>query len=158
MGGGSLGGRCLPEQCCRHAPRARIGLWATASQANWLLPGCPHGRALGCVEHGVIFYNRADPALKRYHQVFCSATGPALGYTGLTNPRCGPAAYSRLVQYDVTNYIGRRHQWSRYRDCPGTMNQIRNLALSWERCSTSEARQLLIQRVSSLVPMIGRLH
>jgi hypothetical protein len=138
----------------------RIGLWAAATQADWLLPGCRHGRALSCVERGVIFYNQVDPALKCYQPVFCTATGPALGFSGLINPRCGPAEYSRLVQFDVTNSIGRHHCWNLYRHCACTMSQLRDLALSWEPCSPSEVsakQKAQIKRLSALMPLIGRL-
>jgi hypothetical protein len=135
-------------------------LWAAATQADWLLPGCEHGRALGCVERGVIFYNRVDPALKYYEAAFWAATGPALGYSGLINPCCGPAAYARMVQFDVTHYIGRYHRWDRYRHCPCTMNVIRDLALSWEPCSSNRVhalQQFEMQRLSVVLPLIARL-
>jgi hypothetical protein len=151
MGGGSLAGRCLPDCCRCHRPRTRLALLAAASQAGWLLPGGRHDRALGCVEHGIVFYNRKDPVLKCFPRTICIVTGPALGLCGLAYPWCGPAAYARFIQYDVTHCIGRRHQWERYRHCAYTMNKIREFVFSWQHVSAEEERQSKVEPLNPLV-------
>ncbi len=113
LAGGQLSGRCLPESGCG-TPHVHVALWAAASQSDWLLNGKPHGRAMDCIESAAIFYNRVDPALKRYSRVLCKANGPALGHVGLTRPHGGPAGYSRICQIDVTKIVGRHHDWNRY--------------------------------------------
>ena len=153
VGGGTLEGRCLPASCRRCAPRIRIAVWAAASQADWLLPGRPHGCALNCLECGAIFYNCKDPVLRGYRCAICSASGPALGLRGLIRPHCGPPCYARIVQYNATRWIGCHHNWDHYRDCWWTFSRICNMALGWERCSCQQVREMELQ-IALAVPLI----
>ncbi len=129
LGGGQLECRSLPR--CQPPPQLRIAIWAPATQSNWLVPGGPHGCALCCLESGTIFVNRCDPALKRFRRVIFAATGPALGYVGLTDPQCCYPGYDRIRQFDATRCIGKHHNWDHFRRSTCIMNETRRVAL-WE--------------------------
>lgn len=127
LGGGQLECRCLSR--CEPPPRIHMAVWAPAVQSNWLTPCGRLCRALPCVESGIVFYNRCDPVLRRFRRVIFSATGPALGHVGLTNPHCCYPGYGAICQFDATRYVGKKHEWDRYRDCPCIMGRIRWTAL-----------------------------
>ncbi len=127
LGGGQL--ECRRLSRCEPPPRIHMAIWAPAVQSSWLMPGGRLCCALPCLESGLVFYNRCDPALCRFRRVIFAATGPALGYVGLTNPYCCYPGYARIRQFDATRYVGKKHSWDRYRDCACLMSQIRCVAL-----------------------------
>ena len=91
---------------------------------------CPSGAYSGIyarLDQVSVWFNEADPALKRYHLIDKGAD--ALGYVGL--PNWFAIGSSRLDQTNVTNWIGRTHWLSAYLEDPSARNLLRRQAL-WE--------------------------
>lgn len=87
-------------------------LLAPAMNNCWLLPGYPHGDAVGQVQELLIVKNPIDRALKWYPLVAYGRVhgGPqALGYTGLPGVgRLGEDA-AKVTHYNASGVAGREH-------------------------------------------------
>ncbi|HEV7280324.1 MAG TPA: hypothetical protein VGN57_08945 [Pirellulaceae bacterium] len=108
-------------------PPQRAILIAGALDRTKLYPGGAYSGIYARLDHVSIWFNTADPALKRYHLVDKGAD--ALGYVGL--PNWSAIGSCRIDQTNVTNWIGRTHWLSAYLDDPSARNLLRRQAL-WE--------------------------
>ncbi len=122
LGGGSLGGMGLAG--LEHPDRtpANVVLMASALNSDWLCPGHYHGQAMNMVHQMVLVNNCEDRAMKYYH--FSSTCGKpqALGYCG---PTCiAPDAAAKIVQLNVSRYVGSEHDLFCYLGAPGVTSEI----------------------------------
>jgi hypothetical protein len=113
--GGVVNGRGQSPSIGSPRPPARAVFMASAIDNDWLLPGRRYGRALGQLEHLLLFNNSSDRALRFYHRIYSKHGGPeALGYTGLAGPGLLGASLAKIEQRDVACVIGPRHDWELY--------------------------------------------
>lgn len=104
LAGGALHGMALAGyEPGRHLSRGIFT--ASAIHNNWLLPGCPHGRALDQAESILFINNSCDPALKRYR--FIDHSRPeAIGYCGAL---IDAARRHKVKQLDACGSVGKTH-------------------------------------------------
>jgi hypothetical protein len=122
LGGGTLGGMSIGE--LQHPNRQPVNavLMASALNSDWLCPGRYHGQAMTMVHQMVLVNNCEDRAMKYYH--FSSTCGKpqALGYCG---PTCiDPASASKIVELNVSRYVGSEHDLFCYLGAPGVTSEI----------------------------------
>jgi hypothetical protein len=108
-------------------PPQRAILIAGALDRTKLCPGGAYAGIYQRLDQVSIWFNQADPALKRYGLIDDGAD--ALGYVGL--PNWSAIGGCRIDQTNVTNWIGRTHWLSAYLDDPSARNLLRRQAL-WE--------------------------
>ena len=113
LAGGSLDQRTLPPGRYGATVTPKIVLWATANQADWIVPGCRYGCATQKLSEALITFNCADPVLKRYQRGLLESTGPALGFVGVVCANQIPNA-ERIGVMNVQADVGRRHEFQRY--------------------------------------------
>ncbi len=109
LGGGSLGNLKLEKR--RHPDRqpVRVALMAAAFDADWMLPGEVHERAITQVERMVVVTNKQDPAMRFFKLSTKKSRVDALGLAGMPqSAKLGPAA-KRIQYLDVTAEVGRSH-------------------------------------------------
>jgi pimeloyl-ACP methyl ester carboxylesterase len=107
----------------------RTALLAPAIDRWWLHPGQPHGLAVTQFDRLLMFYNLADPALRRFSIVETAYHPSAMGYNGIPNVGAlGPAA-SRIRQYEVSRAVGRSHDEYRYLNSPTLVALVAENAL-----------------------------
>lgn len=128
-------------------PRApqRAILIAGALDRCDLFPSGSYSAVYGRLDQVSIWFNEADPALKRYGLLDKGAQ--ALGYVGL--PNWSGIDASRIDQTNVTNWIGRTHWLSAYLESPSARNLVRRQAL-WEDAPLAQrevAEESLVQSV-----------
>ncbi len=104
LAGGALNGYGLAGyDPGRHLSRGIFT--ASAIHNNWLLPGCPHGRALDQAESILFINNSCDPALKRYR--FIDQSRPeAIGYCGAI---VDAGRRHKVRQIDACGSVGKTH-------------------------------------------------
>lgn len=109
LAGGRLDRLALPRLVHPERPPARVALMAAAFDADWLLPGEIHDRALSKMDDLVVVTNHLDPAMRFFHFSTRHSRADALGLAGIPHAeKLGPAL--RRVHYvDVTNQVGRSH-------------------------------------------------
>lgn len=113
-------------------PPQRAILIAGALDRNKLCPGSGYSRAYERLDRVSVWFNQADPPLKRYG--FIDNGADALGVVGL--PNWSAIGTSQIDQTNVTNWIGRTHWLSAYLESPSARNLLRRQAL-WEDAPTS---------------------
>lgn len=111
LGGGRLAGRALDAAPLRLP--VRVTLTAAAVDRRWIVPGSVHGRALQQADAMLLFYNRCDPVLQRYHRLEKRGRPVALGYTGIGRSTLGMHG-GKLEQYDVCSAVGKSHAEANY--------------------------------------------
>jgi hypothetical protein len=78
------------------------------------------------VEHMLLVNNCADRAMKFYHFSSKGGRPQALGYRG---PTCIDAAgASKIIEQDVSRYVGREHNLFCYLSAPGVAGEIADYA------------------------------
>lgn len=113
LAGGSLNGRTTPDLQPRRS-KAHAVLLAGALDADWLLPGRYHGRALEAVDELTIIANRRDPAMRFYHLTTDRDTR-ALGYAGPAGLASLRRAFDvEIHALDATDNVGRTHALFEY--------------------------------------------
>lgn len=119
IAGGALDGRPLAGLRHPHRAAARVVLFASAIDNDWLLPGRRYGLAMSEISHLMLLNNTCDRALRFYPRIYCRHGGPeALGYTGLASPDLLGAERAKLEQFDVCCQIGPQHNWMHYTQVP----------------------------------------
>ncbi|MEO1528274.1 MAG: alpha/beta hydrolase [Planctomycetota bacterium] len=109
LGGGSLGGRCLPGASVCNAD-IRLALIAPAIDARWLTSRGYHERASNNIQRMVLLFNHRDIVLKRYWLLAGRRGGQALGVTGLASlSRNINGASVPFRTRDYSRIIGVRH-------------------------------------------------
>ena len=130
LAGGSLDGRTLPAARYGNTVTPKIVLWATACQADWIVPGNRYGCATSKLSQALITFNRWDPVLRRYVRTLPESTGPALGSVGVVGACRIPAA-CRINVLNVQREVGRRHEFLRYVNSVDIATQSQRIAL-WQ--------------------------
>jgi len=112
LGGGELLGQVLPPT---PRPQVRLALWAAAEHDYWYLPGQFHDRALSAADAWFITLNYCDPVLSRYRFLDPCAGAQAVGHSGISGRQLlPPDVNARLEEVNVTNLIGKQHNWRPY--------------------------------------------
>lgn len=126
LGGGNLGGLGLAELQHPHRRPANVVLLAAALNSDWLCPGHYNGQTMSMVHRMVLVNNCVDRAMKYYH---FSATCGRPQALGLCGPTCiDPADVSKLVELNVSGYVGAEHNLFCYLSAPGVTSEIGELA------------------------------
>jgi hypothetical protein len=113
-----------------HSPRLTGTLMASAVDADWLGDCQPHGLARDRFEKLLLMNNRSDLILKTYFVLNRAKRPKALGAVGLLLP---DAAYApHIQQWEVSQMIGRGHNWHKYIDTPEIMSLIAKYAFYLE--------------------------
>jgi hypothetical protein len=125
LGGGNAGSMGLAE--LQHPKRrpANVVLLAAALNSDWLCPGHGHGQAMSMVNRMVLVNNCVDRAMKYYHFSTTCGRPQALGLCG---PTCiDPAGASKIVEFNVSRYVGTDHNLFCYLSAPGVTSEIGEL-------------------------------
>ncbi len=126
LGGGSLGNMGLAELQHSNRRPANVVLLAAALNSDWLCPGRYHGQAMGMVNQMVLVNNCEDRAMKLYHFSATCGRPQALGFCG---PTCvDPVAASKIVELNVSRYVGSEHDLFCYLSAPGVTSEIGHFA------------------------------
>lgn len=131
LAGGRVAGRTLPQSDAanqdaaepadeKRGPRRRAVLVAAALDADWLLPGRRHGRALSQVERMLVIKNPRDPVLRFYPRMYHRGGPQAMGYAGPAG--CPPAEKIELLSVGCS--VGRNHDWAHYAASPGLLRRL----------------------------------
>jgi hypothetical protein len=126
LGGGSLGHMGFAE--LHHPNRRPVNavLIAAGLNSDWLCAGHYHGQAMTMVSQMVLVNNCEDRAMKYYHFSTTCGRPQALGYCG---PTCiDPAAASKIVEINVSRYVGSEHNLFCYLSAPGVTSEIGHFA------------------------------
>ena len=109
---------CLTEHVHPDRPPLSVFLMASALHAHWLGDGQYHGLAMTRVSRMCLINNCEDLAMKYYDYLEPGFGGPqALGLRGPT--RIGAEHAHKIVNRDVTRYVGSQHDLMRYMCAPG---------------------------------------
>lgn len=109
LGGGHLDQLRFTPRQHPNRPPARIALVAAAFDADWILPGEVHQRALMQIDRMLVVTNRLDPAMRFFRLSTRHSRVDAMGLAGVPHrERLGTAA-NRIQQIDVTAEVGRSH-------------------------------------------------
>ena len=119
LGGGRVEGRTLCRKPKYHGHRLRAVLAAAAVDHHWLNPGKRYDRALCPLEALVNLRNRLDPALWIYplRRPFGHLALSHSGFLRSDRRRLG-AANAKLVEFDVSRFVGQGHMWPNYYNRP----------------------------------------
>jgi hypothetical protein len=109
LGGGSIGNLKLDERVHPHRPATRVALMAAAFDADWLLPGEVHQKAITQIERMVVVTNHHDPAMKYFKLSTKIGSTDALGLKGIPQVDKLGTASKRIQHLDVTAEVGRSH-------------------------------------------------
>jgi hypothetical protein len=121
LAGGSMGHRVLDLQHPDRRP-ANVILLAAAVHSDWLCPRHCHGLAMTQVNEMLLVNNPADRAMKYYRFVTKNGNPQALGYCG---PTCiDPANASKIMERNVSCYVGSDHNVFCYISVPGVIAEI----------------------------------
>lgn len=129
LGGGQVGGRGLmARETPEKRARVRAVLVAAAMDADWLLPGRRHGRAIGQLDRLLLIYNPRDPGLKWYPLLYGLGGPSALGYVGLPcSGQLGPER-EKVETVCLAGSVGRYHEWIRYMRAPELTSRVAQYA------------------------------
>ena len=114
MGGGTVQGKRHPG-CRSLGRRIRVVMAAAAIRHDWLNPEERYGRALCSAECLLNLQTRHDYALALY-PLRHPFSGHSLGSTGVTRKdrRKLQGWSAKIIERDVTSYIGHQHMWPSY--------------------------------------------
>ncbi|WP_197530468.1 alpha/beta hydrolase [Bythopirellula polymerisocia] len=109
LGGGHLNELRFTSR--RHPERspARVALVAAAFDADWVVPGEVHERALTQIEQMVVVTNRLDPAMRFFRLSTKHSRVDAMGLAGVDHREKLGTALNRIRTIDVTHEVGRSH-------------------------------------------------
>jgi hypothetical protein len=119
LAGGSLGcGMELAEHVHPNRPQVSVIMMASAVHAHWLGDGQYHGLAMTQVSQMCLINNCDDLAMKYYDFIEPGCGGPqALGLCGPT--RISAENARKIINRDVSRYVGDQHDLMRYVSAPG---------------------------------------
>lgn len=109
LGGGSLGNLKLADRVHPNRPQVRVALMAAAFDADWMLPGEAHQRAISQVDRMVVVTNHHDPAMRFFKLSTKNSRVDALGLAGISHSEKLGTAVKRIQYIDVTASVGRSH-------------------------------------------------
>jgi hypothetical protein len=124
LGGGSVGSLKLSERLHPDRPPVRVALMAAAFDADWMLPGQMHQRAITQIDRMVVVTNRQDPAMKFFKLSTKISSTDALGLKGMPQVSKLGTAAKRVQHIDVTHEVGRSHVIYDYLADTPKMNQM----------------------------------
>jgi len=123
LGGGN---RSFAELQHPNRPPVNAVLIAAALNSDWLCPGHCHGQAMALVHELVLVDNCADRAMKYYRFSTKYGNPQALGLCG---PTCiDPAGAAKIVELNVSRYVGSEHNLFCYLSAPGVTSEISEFA------------------------------
>lgn len=124
LAGGSLNGSAsLAENVHPNRPPVSVILMASAVHSYWLAEGQYHGMAMTQVSRMMLINNCNDPAMKYYDFLEPGHGGPqALGLCGPT--RIGREYAKKIMNRDVSRYVGADHELMSYLCAPGDAGLI----------------------------------
>ncbi len=109
LGGGHLDQLRFTSRQHPSRPPARIALVAAAFDADWVIPGEVHERALSQMERMVVVTNRLDPAMRFFRLSTRHSRVDAMGLAGVADRDKLGTASNRIQHIDVTAEVGRSH-------------------------------------------------
>jgi hypothetical protein len=109
LGDGNIGNLKLENREHPGRPAARVALMAAAFDADWLLPGEDHQKAITQIERMVVVTNHHDPAMKFFRFSTKIGSTDPLGLKGISEIEKLGTASRRIQQIDVTAEVGRSH-------------------------------------------------
>ena len=124
LGGGSLGNLKLEERQHSDRPPVRVALMAAAFDADWMLPGEVHERAITQIERLVVVTNKQDPAMRFFKLSTKNSRVDALGLAGMPRSAKLGTAAKRIQYLDVTAEVGRSHVIDDYLADTPKMNRM----------------------------------
>jgi hypothetical protein len=124
LGGGRLNGLQLTERLHPQRPPIRVAMIAAAFDADWMLPGRYHGRAISQVEKLVLVTNHRDPMMRLFHFSVDRRKIHALGKEGVPHAQSLGKAARRIQPVDVTHEVGRSHKLVDYLAASGKMGLV----------------------------------
>jgi hypothetical protein len=124
LAGGSLGGSLvLTERAQPNREPVNAVLMVAASHSYWLADGQHHGRAMTQVNRMLLINNCQDRAMRYYDLLVPGRGGPqALGLRGPT--RISPEHADKIIDRDVSRYVGSSHELTSYLCAPGDAGLI----------------------------------
>lgn len=139
IGGGSIEGVAAPLPPDQATPPARLALTGAALDDDWLVPGRRHGLALTASEQTLVVTNPADSVLKLYPRLYGRGGPLALGSWGVRREAgvCLPLA--RLVEWDVSSWVGAGHVSKRYLMVPQVARCVADFLTAEQDCLSLEA-------------------
>ncbi len=146
MAGGTLQGIGHPW-ARTNGRHIRTVFVASAIDRDWLNQGHKYDRALCSTECLLNMRNELDPALMIYPLRLPLISKGAIGYKGLSNAdRMQLGVRSRqVIEYDVTQAIGRSHLWPYYFTKPGLSMAMRNYVYFPDRVPSTTTSDISIQ-------------
>ncbi len=136
LGGGSLGTLKLAERQHPNRPPIRVALMAAAFDADWMLPGEVHQKAITQIERMVVITNKQDPAMRFFKLSTKNSRVDALGLAGIPHIEKLGAAAKRIQHIDVTHEVGRSHVIYDYLADSPKMNRM------WAQMIDNDARPM----------------
>ena len=124
LGGGRLNGLKLTERLHPQRPPIRVAMIAAAFDADWMLPGRYHGRAISQVEKLVLVTNHRDPVMRLFHFSVDRRRIHALGKEGVPHAQSLGKAARRIKPVDMTQEVGRSHLLVDYLAATGKMGVV----------------------------------
>ena len=124
LGGGKLGGKRLTERLHPERPPIRVAMVAAAFDADWILPGKYHGRAISQMKELLLVINQRDPAMRLFHFSVDRGRVHALGKEGVARPQSLGNSARRIRPIDMTDEVGRSHLLVDYLAVKGKMRVI----------------------------------
>jgi hypothetical protein len=153
LGGGSLGNLKLEKREHPDRPSARVALMAAAFDADWVLPGEMHQKAITQIERMVVVTNRHDPAMRFFKLSTKISSTNAMGLAGIPHIEKLGTAAKRIQHIDVTAEVGRSHVIDDYLADTPKMNRM------WQQLLDEDAtplRELAIPAYAELQPETAR--
>ncbi len=117
-------------------PAVGVALMAAAFDADWVIPGAVHQRAITQIERMVVVTNRHDPAMRFFKLSTKISSADALGLYGVPHIEKLGTAAKRVHHIDVTAEVGRSHVIYDYLDDTPKMNRM------WQQLLDEEATPL----------------
>ncbi len=143
LGGGRLNGLQLTERLHPQRPPIRVAMIAAAFDADWMLPGRYHGRAISQVEKLVLVTNHRDPMMRLFHFSVDRRKIHALGKEGGPHTQSLGKAARRIKPVDVTHEVGRSHKLVDYLAASGKMGVVWRRLIPIAEPSTDDAESSL---------------
>lgn len=127
-GGGTTCGRAVEFPASDVRRRYRVALVGSASDNVGLLPSRRYGRALDAMESLLLFYNPKDLPLRLYRVLRLPGSRRPLGLDGPVGVAYLGANRCKIRMVNVTPYVRRGHQWSRYERSGAITRYVRPFA------------------------------
>lgn len=127
------GGHCgaCTFESASGGPRLNGTLLAAGVDSEWLSVCQPHSLAPSRFEKLLLINNSTDRVLKRFRLLDRSTKPKALGVVGLLMPNVSDSTH--IQQWEVSQLVGRSHNFQRYAQSPEIMSAIAPYAFFLEQ-------------------------